>query len=129
MAQSPEIDLTKLNFPSDGLTLGTLRRLHPEHINTRESVELLPKLLEHVDEDVSTMMHAERFLANAAFHISFGGPVHPENIELLKDYAKELSKSYVRHRIASGPHHAEQLIRGIEIQASEQARQYTGRRP
>mgnify|MGYP001079831493 CR=1 FL=1 len=130
MAKRPEIDLTKIAFPSDGLTFGALRRVHPELIDAYESVETGPTLLEEqAGEKLSHMLHSERLLANAAFHISFGGPVHPENVILINEYKKELGETYIAYGIATGRHHADQLIRDIEAQAVEQAGRHGGRRP
>jgi hypothetical protein len=127
----PQIDFTKMDFPSDGLTIGTLRRVHPEQVDTGEDINLFSKDYGGSAGDMVTgMLGAERDLAAAAFNRALGKPAPaPLDKDMLEGFAEAMTQDYIRYGIASGPHHAEQLIRGIESQAAEQARQHGGRRP
>jgi hypothetical protein len=127
----PQIDFTKIDFPSDGLTVGTLRRVHPEQIDTGDDIDLFSKDYGGAAGDhVTGMLGAERDFATAAFNRALGiPPPAPLDKSMLEVYIKSITDDYIRYGIATGPHHAEQLVRGIESQATEQARQRGGRRP
>lgn len=127
----PQIDLTKIDFPSDRLTIGTLRRVHPEQVDTGEDIDLFSKDFGGAAGDMVTgMLIAERDIATAAFNRALGIPAPPPlDKDMLEGLAEAVTEDYIRYRIASGKHHAEQLIRGIESQATEQARGHLGRRP
>src|SRR4051812_14903793 len=127
----PKIDLAKIDFPSDGLTIKTLRRVHPEQVDTREDIDLFSKDYGGSAGDMVTgMLGAERDLATAAFNRTLGiPPPAPLDKSMLEAYTKAVTEDSLRYGIARGKHPAEQLIRDIEPQAAEQARQYAGRRP
>jgi hypothetical protein len=129
MAESLKIDFTKIEFPSDGLTIKVLRRVHRDQIDA----ERLPTFFTDRErggsaEDVLTdLLYCERALAEAAFDRHLGRlPADPLGVE---GFAEELTRLYVRYGIASGEHHAEQLIRSFESHAIAQAREHSGRQP
>lgn len=123
MAESPKIDFTKIDFPSDGLTIKVLRHIHRDQIDA----EQLPTFFtdrERADsaEDLLTnLLYCERALAEAAFDRHLGKP--PADPLGVEGFAEELERLYVRYGIASGHHHAEQLIRNFESQAVVLARE------
>jgi hypothetical protein len=133
MAETPSIDLTKIDFPSDGLTIKTLRRLYPQHIDSEP--EACANLFKDGFKDgaelpggkLLTMLDAERFVADAAFVKACGVQCEPVYLEDAARSAAHAAELYLHYGLASGPQHAQQLVRGIESQAAEQARQHPGR--
>jgi hypothetical protein len=128
MAESPDIDFTQVDFPSDRLTIKTVRRLHPDDFDTHP--EACHRLVENVagraNQGLMTMIHAERMVAEGAFLEARGVQCDPDYLKDKQGFAEDAAKYYVQYGLASGPHHADQLIRDIESQAADQAR---GRRP
>lgn len=126
----PVIDFRRIAFPSDGLTVGVLRRLFPKQFDTEPNPSFFSSSpfrsahgLEHVDDAVGGMLYVERKMALSAFSLAIGDS-HPERSlapEVRDDYASELVQFYVRYGIAPGKAAAEQLIRTIESQAAAQA--------
>lgn len=135
MAESPEIDVTKIDFPSDELTIKAIRQRWPKSIDKREDnpyVDGIPRLLaQPTGEELFSMLKMERDLATATFNMELGR--EPPDLSYadfsIKSLAEDLSKLYIEFGLASGQHHADQLIRSIESQAVAQARQHTPPRP
>jgi hypothetical protein len=129
MSESPDIDFTKIDFPSDGLTIKTLRRLHPDDFDTEPDAchRLVEDVAGRANQNLMTMLDAERFVAQAAFAKASSVQWTPGDIEDAQISAARAATLYVHYGLASGPQHAQQLIRGIETQAAEQARQPPGR--
>jgi hypothetical protein len=132
MDDVPQIDLSKIQFPSDELTVKAIRRLWPESVDTEKEVELFTDEGYHggPGELLWSMLVMERDLARATFGAEYGR--EPEILYADHDVslvADDLRKRYIEFGIASGQHHASQLIRGIESQASAQARQHFPPRP
>jgi hypothetical protein len=129
MSESPEVDVTKIDFPSDGLTIKAIRRRWPESVDARRDDPYrhgIPMpFASPVGELLHNMLVMERDLAKTTFGLEFG--MEPEidyagdDIKLLSD---DLSKLYVEIGIATGQHHADQIIRSIQSQVVAQARQY-----
>jgi hypothetical protein len=131
MVESPEIDLTKMVFPSDGMSIKAMRRLWPEAVDTGERVNLFSNPTGgRAGEILFTMLMMERDLARAMFGLEFGREPSimyaDDDVKLL---AEDLSHLYTRVGIADGSISAKELIRGIESQAVAQARQHTPPRP
>lgn len=131
MSESSTIDLTKIDFPSDGLTIKTLRRLHPDHFDTEPEAchRLVEDVADRANQGLMTMLHAERMVAEGAFLQARGVQCHPAYLEDRQGFTKDAADFYVHYGLASGPQHAQQLIRGIESQAAEQAQQHPHKGP
>lgn len=131
MADELSIDMGKINFPSDKLTFGVIRRLHADQVDTNYETRTLfdTEKPGSAGDSISHMLFAERMVAEGAFLQAIGHPRDPVYIEDQKCYAAEASELYIRYGIASGPHHAQQLIRDVEAQAQTLARHSPGRRP
>jgi hypothetical protein len=126
MADSPEIDLSKIEFPSDRVTIKDIRRLWPEAVDTGKRVDLFSKPVGGgAGEMLFSMLTMERDLAKATFGLKLGRepaiPYADDDVKLLAD---DLSQVYTRYGIADGPSSAKELIRGIESQALAQAQQH-----
>jgi hypothetical protein len=128
MSESPEIDFTKIDFPSDGLTIKTLRRLSPDHFDSEPEAcaKLLHNRAGNPMGDVLTLLDAERMVAQGAFFKTVGVQCSRDYLEDVRGCAQDVAKLYVHFGIAKGQHHAEQLIRDIESQAVKQT---IGKRP
>jgi hypothetical protein len=131
MVENPKIDFTKIDFPSDGLTVKTLRKVHPDQIDA----DAFPSLFSQgnrgsADNLLGNLLHDERTIAEAAFNGALGKPPHEFlGKQELQSYADELSDIYTQYGLATGKHHAQELIRGIEAQGIAQARQLSGKQP
>lgn len=131
MAESPEIDLTKIEFPSDGMTIKAIRQIWPEAVDTGKTVDLFSRPVGgRAGEMLFNVLTMERDLAKATFGLEFGREPDiayaDDDVKLL---AEDLSQLYTRYGIADGPNSAKELIRSIETQAIEQARQHVPPRP
>src|SRR5437879_1682368 len=103
----PDIDLAKLDFPTDKLAVKDLRRRYPERFDTRTP--------EHADnegsiyEKLSVLIACERdFAANTydqARKRSRGGGLYGDDLKIVR---KELARDYITFGLATGPAHAEQ---------------------
>jgi hypothetical protein len=117
----PSLDFRRITFPSDRITIGTLRAAHP-HIGGSPT-DGIPE-----DSDVNALLGVEREFALRAFRKALGRSRPPSRDG---DYRRELASclddGYVRYGLSSGPHDTEVLLRGIEAQAAGQAREWIGR--
>jgi hypothetical protein len=133
MADEPKIDFIRIDFPSDKITIKDLRKLHPDQVDADESPTLFDPPLSDgsprtiADDTIGQMLYTERLIAKEVFNEALGR--QSQELFSREEYTAELAASYARYGVATGPHHAEQLVRGIETQASAQARAHTGRRP
>jgi len=113
------------------VTVGKLRRLFPDLFDVegaghREffSANAYGRHNRSEEEWLAAMLSAERYLARHAFELACGktstcltrlGDTRDES-------AAELGKYYIHFGLASGPQHADQLIRAFETQAAAQGR-------
>jgi hypothetical protein len=121
----PIVNTEKINFPSDSLTIGTLRRTHIEEFDGGlGSGFFRSKERWAADATIGALIFLERFLATDAFEAALG---LRRTIDMDKDdrqlHVIELAALYVHYGLAKGDGAARELIRGIERQAVEQARQ------
>jgi hypothetical protein len=120
----PTVYLSTVRFPSDNLTIRVLRQAHPDAFDVLSKGEsdqpkffFQPTHFDHVDSTVAAMLYWERMLAVNAYTAAAGikgvdtGFSHA-------DITDELTQFYTRYRLASGPHHAAQLIRDFEQEAA-----------
>jgi hypothetical protein len=111
----PQLDITKISFPSDALTIGQMRRHFPEVFDSGRND------LDFDDIELYGLLSVERDLAIAAFEEASGrrtpAVMSGEETSMLVDL-------YVRYHIASGPHHAEELIRAFQQTAVDQVRTF-----
>jgi hypothetical protein len=119
------IDLTTVDFPSDLLTIKALRGLFPDKLN------LYPSEFYDFDEiELPAMLEFERSLASRAFNAILGkSPQGSLESGEAEEDREMLAAIYTRYGMASGPHHAEQLIRAFEQSAAEQARRHAPKSP
>lgn len=108
----PRLDVQSIDFPTDRLTLGQLRRLQSE-------------LWESIDGNLAeveaiSLFDLERTLANKAFALALGIPdPHPE--EEWRDAVLMLDRGYQKHGLSTGPHQTQLLVRDFERAAAAQA--------
>lgn len=136
MVDLPPPDYSALDFPSDTLSIETLRRLYPHHFDTTDASMLMALLKEKNGNpiiDLIDMIHTERELAELVYHHADKTPgKYSKETKLWAKreigYMKNtLSRCYAQFDISSGPHETAELIRSIKSQAAEQARTYLGR--
>jgi hypothetical protein len=129
----PQIDYTRIEFPSDLVSLKQLRSLQ--------------LMLGDVGEDLDLMHMQEREFARLGFSRQWGDEEEIRGAiadiidwseadgacnaaREVQDAREHLASLYVQFGIAEGPETAKQLIQRLELMGAEQAqRQRGGRRP
>jgi hypothetical protein len=116
----PDIDYTRLSFPSDRLTVGAARAAFPHRFRTDRANFT----------DVESLMAAERWLARRAFDLALGrpdplrdDPVRGDRQELIG----ALADSYKRFGLSPGLKHTRELVKAFEAAAAGQAKEHLGR--
>lgn len=117
--QDPQLDLTKIAFPTDRLSIKELRKLYPAEFDA----EALTQFNHRPAAELNATFSVERAVAKAAFEATLGRASPQAQNEYAMD-REELADSLVQYGLASGPHQAEQLIRNIEAQAVAQAKAF-----
>ncbi len=126
----PQLDLTKIAFPSDSLTVKKLREVLPRYFDNPSRGPFV-----EANGEWEAMLSFERWIAELAFDAARGetisqfdamrGLTLSQSIQRrrneLESYKEDLQELYVKYGLASGPHHVEQLVRDIETQAQNQA--------
>jgi hypothetical protein len=132
MASDPVFNCTKVQFPTDRLTVGDLRRLFPEHFDseTPDYVVFFPLEGEPPKGSVafSDMLHHERRLAQIAFEDALiaakGVADTPVAQRWLEEERREktaiLESAYQQFGLASGPEAARLMIRQFFQDAAAQ---------
>ena len=113
------IDIKQIAFPSDSISIQSLRRLFPELFDDPNAgVTFL-----RYDEDFETMLVVERKLARRAFQSALGKPrdLIKDPLFFSENDREGLCECYVLYGLATGQHQAEQLIRSFEQVAADQA--------
>jgi hypothetical protein len=115
------VDYTSLSFPSDRLTFGVVRRVHPDLIDVDDTAHVLDKL--RSGTSIGDMIYLERLLARQAFETAIGKTekVLPQSYVSREECIDDLNKAYVQYGLSTGRHETEQLIRDFETQAVRQA--------
>lgn len=112
-----QINFTLLAFPSDQLTIGSIRQCDPE-----EFAQESPRFFDTGHADVSSMLWMERCLAHNAFAKAIGQPLPHAELPVDRDEVIEtLNRSYLQFGLTSGLEHTKQLIRTLESTAAQQA--------
>jgi hypothetical protein len=111
-----KLDFSRIRFPSDNLTIGTIRRVHSGLFDTGFETGMLHNfgdfsLPEHHGDGVEMLLFLERLLV-------VGGYADRRGIYWPAGYdpdatREDLAGLYCTYGLASGPQHAEQLIRDL----------------
>ena len=134
MAES-SIDFTRIEFPSDRLTVKVLRQKFPEVFDRppRDGSRLWRRPTQQENNDLETLvggiLNTERELAARAFYAATGKelPSHDRGAGYRDEAAECLGNDYMRYGLARGRHEAAEMIRHIEAQATSQAQLHLGR--
>lgn len=118
----PQIDFSKIDFPTDKLTIKELDRIYGGLYKERgPRLAFLGDTI--LDVTIGGVIAGERRLTRIAFDTVLGRKV--ENYEEERaGQIEALQIDYVDLGLAKGKHQASQLIRDIEAAATEQARSY-----
>lgn len=117
--QEPHVDLTKIAFPSDRLTIKHLRNLYPKEFDEGRATNFCRRPA----EELNAMLSYERGVATEAFETTMGRASPQSQNEYAQD-REDVAEFLVQYGLASGPHQAEQMIRDIESQAVAQAKAF-----
>lgn len=121
------LDVTKIAFPSDQLTIKDLRRYMPTAFDLSAGENNLYDVEGRfnrvsLETCLGAIIDKERELAHLAY-CNARGITPPKELGNRDEGAEVLAVDYIELGLASGSHHAEQLIRAFEQAAAEQARQ------
>lgn len=131
----PEIDFTQIQFPTDRLTIKSLRERFPDVFDVEPPedrfitlpLRTLPR--QSLDTLLTATLDFERILAEDVFRKELRLP--KMRLPVLggrrADLIDSLANSYVSLGVARGKHEARQMLRDVEAQAVAQARQHGGR--
>jgi len=121
--KSSTLDVTKMSFPTDALTVGQLRRRQPNLFVTEGRAKAHLSDLEVIPTLAIEMSLAEKTFCRA---MSQPDPCPGDTRAML---VQMLNEDYCRLEISSGLHQTRQLARAIESAAVKQAFATTGRKP
>jgi hypothetical protein len=139
-SMEPHIDFTRIDFPTDKLTIKDLRKTDPYAFDVRSGVAphpfqrptharhwRRPLSFASLDEAIGITLDSERFLADKAFRTVLRLPKRDEERFNVRN-REGLAEMYVEFGVASDEHEAQGMLRRIEAQAVAQARQHRGQR-
>jgi hypothetical protein len=118
----PQIDHTKIDYPSDALTIKDLRKLSPRDFDVKDSVG---GLIPEIPDEIGTMIQWERYLAGYAFDLALGRPIHEGPFARRTELVRDLQHFYTQFGLANDTKQARQLVLGLQAAAEQQARQLT----
>jgi hypothetical protein len=131
-AETPKIDLSRIDFPSDRITVKALRAARPGS-GFDDKVAVYPEGKNAFDEFVACLS-TERELAGKAFDAALQG----HDLKRIgkgdhkpawdrQEIVSALDSEYRAYGLSSGRQQSIQLIRQIEAQAVAQAEEHLGR--
>lgn len=127
---SPRIDFSRIDFPSDRMTIREIRAMEPA-LNTSS-----PRFEDSGAIGVPSirlLMYSEREVAELAFELVLGYGHMFEEMRIMqsrpKDCDDDLIEAYMEYNMAETTEEAEQLVRVIKEQARAQAHEALGREP
>jgi hypothetical protein len=134
-ATEPVIDLTKIEFPTDRLTVKMLRKVSPQGFDVEPPPDpVLDRLLnrplrrQSLDDVLACVIDAERILAEMAFKSALGQSIRDDDRQGGRATIHlNLSSDYVGLGLAPGKKAAREMLKDIEAQAAAQAREQSGR--
>ncbi len=112
------VDLSRLMFPTDGLTFKKIREVNCELFDKGGLYGKYSEYSNFCEDELFGLLAAERLLALFAFAQAKG--IEPPFMEYDAIH-EEATELYVRYGLARGTHEASELIRDVERQARELA--------
>ena len=132
----PKINFSKLDFPTDKLTIRDLRGKIPYSFDVDPPENFARHLRRDghydrmdLDNAIGNLIDCERLLAELAFRSELGLPeLDKSKFSTRAELFDVMPGDYVDLGVAQGDHEAKLLLKSIESQAKEQAREHSGRR-
>lgn len=120
-----DIDLTKIDFPTDRLTIKDWRRMFSDDFDSRD---ITPSYVPALDK-LAELLTGERLLAISLYEEARGieGDEFALRGDDLKESVDELGDDYLKFGLATGPAQARELARSVERQALQQAARHGGK--
>ncbi len=126
---TPAVDFSAISFPTDRLSVRDLRRIYPHSFDlpspykTGHAASRPVYGRNTLESTLGGIIDAERLVAGVAFKRAAGLPLNEEEVlEPPAVVAAGVASSYIEIGLASGDHHASQMVRDIERQAAAQGR-------
>ncbi len=121
--------LASLDFPSDRLTVGALRRRFPHAFDqaVEDALTVCPFISDDhhagfvVRDRLGSLLDAERQVALNAL-VDAQGLTRPDWYQSPEEERETVIELYQEYGIAEGPEHAKQLLRGLESAAASLAK-------
>jgi hypothetical protein len=117
--EAPRLRLALLQFPTDALTIGDLRRAQPK-LFSEEGLFRDFDIGPIYSLDAITFMRSERILAQKAFAVAAGlpdpWPKEDRGVEI-----EDLNRYYVQMGLSHGLRETGQMVRAFEKAAAQQA--------
>jgi len=112
----PQVDHTRMDYPSDRVTVAQLRARFPELLNGNG---LYKSELSSTTLDIVATMALEQSLAAKAFAKAAGLPdPDPEPLVNRRETVEMLNEDYRRYGISSGIQQTRELVRSFEAAAA-----------
>lgn len=112
------LDLSKINYPSDLLTIKAVRSIGSDIFATDSPLEIERNF---GLSDLASLLHWERALATLSYNSQQSITPTNEHGHSLSELRSMLAEQYAVHGICSGQNHANELVKSIESQARSQA--------
>ncbi len=114
--KAPRLNLTVIDFPSDRITFGQIRRYEPDLLDEGNILKSDLSAL-----DVIAIHYIEQNWARKVFAKAAGLP-DPEPGMARQDTVDELNRAYKEYGISSGLNETRELVRRFESAAAAQGR-------
>jgi hypothetical protein len=118
--RAPSLDVSKVSFPTDQLTIAKLRQVNP---GLFQGDVITDKRL--LDSEVLATLQSEMILAQKAFAATLKIP-DPHPWEDSRNSMRLLDEEYRRYGLSAGHQQTRQLIRGFLDAAVKQAKSLRG---
>jgi hypothetical protein len=123
--KEPRLNVSRIDFPSDHLTVKDLRHLFSDSLDTDDiTASEHPKEL----DNLQTLIRAEDLLAQRAFALALGRPAKDYWPAERQDSLAALPEMYAQFGLATGEQQTQLLVRQLEAAAAAQAKEYLGNR-
>lgn len=116
--QQPKLDLTKITFPTDRLSIKDLRGRFPKEFDD-ERVEFFNSA---PGDSLEATLQLERTIAQWAFDVALGKTPADWVYDYDFDPRDEVARALIEFGLATGLHHADEQVRAIQSEAAAQAK-------
>jgi hypothetical protein len=120
-----KLDFTRIHFPSDRVTILSVRQLHPELFDhgcgfagskAQPQYFLRQKPHNPAEVGLGDLLYCERLIVAHAYAVAKGLRI-PESLEMdIEGFREQVTKTYRELGLASGEHEAAEMLRDLDRQ-------------